>query len=456
MDRYSELLKRQRLEEAEGRAIQMQRYQEADSVYQNNTHETDNVYYNVIIDHSEIQYYADPSGAVGPLLNPPIIRTSFANYEATRDNAILDKASDYYLAITRFAIPLDTVPVMIMQVIPNTAHLGLGPVGPNGSYYADLTPYIIGINYLGVNYSNNLIYTANTVDNRPIQNEPLQIITPYYYVYSYNLLINMANIALARSWVSSGLATIFPNFIPPYFIYNTTNIVFIIPDCFHRITSPLTTIPEIYINAELITFFTPFQYIFNGNNQVDGKNFIFLLSNAPPNTIQSNITPFYPSGITPPPLPLTYVPPTGLPQSILTDYWQLSSEYSTYPSWDSLRKIVLVSNTMPVRSEGIPSTNPNNPGLSSGLPILADFIPNIEFAGDFGSIAHYTPGTYKLVDLLSDLPLTKIDIQVYWQDRNQNLYPLQLSVFQTASIKIGFFRKNLYKDFRADYGGIKY
>ena len=79
-------------------------------------------------------------------------------------------------------------------------------------------------------------------------------------------------------------------------------------------------------------------------------------------------------------------------------------------------------------------------------PILTDFVPNISAAaGESRSIAYYVPTSqYRLVDLISTNPLQKIDIRIFWEDRDGNLYPLEISIFQQASLKLGFFKKSLY------------
>ncbi len=401
----------------------------AEAVQQFNNHETDNVYFNVIMDHTNINWTQLPNGS------PSSQTPEDANYQVTRDIPLLDKASDYYVAVVRFAIPLDSVPVMVMEIVPNQNN-------PN------LTPYIIGITYNATNYPNQLIYSADNNLVPPVQNQENQVITPYYFIYAYNAFIDMINASLSQTWSSSGLAGIFPNSIPPYFIYDTVGLTLIVPDCFRRVVSPLTNIPTIYVNSALESFLSSFQYYSLGTNQPFGKDEEFILSPNRGDIVLSNVKPYYPAGITP--------PATTASPNIATDYWSITSEYNTFQLWDSLRKIVIISNTMPVRTEGIPSANPASPGLSSGLPILSDFVLDLQQAGDSRSIAHYNPQTYKLVDLVSDLPLTKIDIQLFWQDRNQNLYPIKLSSFQTASIKLGFFRKNIYKNFRENYGGLKY
>ena len=128
----------------------------------------------------------------------------------------------------------------------------------------------------------------------------------------------------------------------------------------------------------------------------------------------------------------------------LPTYLAMQQNYNTINYWTSLRKLVITSNHLPIRSESIP-TGDVTTGQSSARPILADFVPDLTLAGQSRSIAYYYPDAqYKLVDMMQDGPLQKIDLTVYWEDKDSNLYPLYISRYQQASIKLGFFKKATY------------
>jgi len=105
---------------------------------------------------------------------------------------------------------------------------------------------------------------------------------------------------------------------------------------------------------------------------------------------------------------------------------------------------LILSNNLPILSEVVPSTN--NTGVSAALPVITDFVPQLSMAGDTRSIAIYNPtAQYRLVDLSGQSPLSNIDIKIQWQDVLGNLYPILVSSGQQISLKIGFFKKSLYK-----------
>src|SRR5271154_701320 len=148
--------------------------------------ENDNIYVNV---------------AISPdLLNPNAVEIP-AEYRVTKTIPILGKCDDYYLSVIRFAIPLNDVPLLIMPIVPNQAN-------PN------LTPLVIGISTGGINYQQSIIYISynGSADVPPVQNQPTQIITPYYFIYEYQAFITMINTALALAFVASGLAGNCPYF----------------------------------------------------------------------------------------------------------------------------------------------------------------------------------------------------------------------------------------------------
>src|ERR1700759_2826868 len=142
--------------------------------------ENDNVYLNVVIQNTGIN---DTTGTTN---DADIV----AEYNVTKTLPILDKCSQYYCSIIRFDIPLQSVPLFIMPIIPASSFINPQP-NPN------LSPLIIGIDYLGVDYPVNVLYIAD--NNLPVPTQNLvgqQVITEYYYGYTYEQLITMIKTAL--------------------------------------------------------------------------------------------------------------------------------------------------------------------------------------------------------------------------------------------------------------------
>jgi hypothetical protein len=324
-----------------------------------------------------------------------------AEYNVTKTLPILDKPSNYFAAVVRFDVPLNSVPLFVIPIVPNQ-------VNPN------LTPFTFTINAS----STNVIYVPDNTYTAPIQNQQTQVITPYYYVYSFQNLINAFNTALAASYVAAGSPG---GAGAPFFIFNPVTQLLGLVVSVAFITAGATII----INQALTNYLEGFELIFN----VATNTFQFVLKNngnngfnLPGNTIA------------------VASPPTWL---------IMSQEYTSMEYWLSLRKIVLISNTIPITFEYIPAfdTAGNPSAVATSIPILTDFVPNIEDAAQSRSIAVYNPtAQYRLIDMIGDSPLQTIDLRIYWQDKLGNYYPIFIEPFQQASVKIGFFRRDLYEN----------
>jgi hypothetical protein len=305
-------------------------------------------------------------------------------------------------------MPLDLIPIAICPIIPNQAN-------PN------LTPIIFGITN-GGDFPTNVIYVPDNLITPPAQNIPgKQVITPYYYIYTYNQFIAAFNTAINASFVAAGS----PGGIAPFFIYNaeSTTIDLIVSATF--IASGAT----VYYNQVASNYIDTIRALFRGYNQPNGKDFVFNTTPLPGN---SNAY--------------------ALPGTVLTNpgtYYIFKGEYSMLPYWSPMEKIIITTTGIPIQTENVPSFNFNGSQNSDtvSFPVLSDYTPFNENVRDLRGIAYYVPNAeYKLVDLNGNGPLNKLDLKVYWADKNGNLYPFEVSSRQAIDIKIGFFKKELYKN----------
>jgi hypothetical protein len=124
----------------------------------------------------------------------------------------------------------------------------------------------------------------------------------------------------------------------------------------------------------------------------------------------------------------------------------IDQEFSSISYINSVKSIVFLSNTLGAQKEFIASKG--NGGTLSGLSIVQDFEFDFTKAGSVQEYIYFNSngvGNYRLVDIKSTTALNKIDISVYWQDAQNNLYPLILFPNTYVSIKIIFVRKSLYR-----------
>ncbi|HMG14873.1 MAG TPA: phage minor capsid protein, partial [Saprospiraceae bacterium] len=175
-------------------------------------------------------------------------------YNVTKTSAILDNASEYYVTVEKFDIPLQSLPLCIMPIIANQAD-------PN------LSPILIGIRNGGVDTLRNVVYVSQNSFSPPSQLGSLsQVITPYYFIYSYVHMVQMINTALAAAFVASGVAG-----TAPYFIYTASTGLFslIVPASFNVAIGP-----QIVFNFRLFQFFDCFDTI-DDFYSIPGGLFVF-------------------------------------------------------------------------------------------------------------------------------------------------------------------------------------
>lgn len=325
-----------------------------------------------------------------------------AHYNVTKTMPIVDKPNEYYITVVRMDIPLNGIPLLIIPIVPNQAN-------PN------LTPFVFTINAS----STTVIYVPDNNNTVPVQNQLTQVITPYYFVFSFQNIITAFNTALAASWVAAGSPGGAGN--APFFIFN-----------------PVTQLISLAVSQAFITAGATISFNNALTNYLEGFELFF---DTATNTFRFILANFGNNGWN---LPGQTIPVAVGPPVV---WFLFSQEYTCMEYWLSLRKIVLLSNTIPITTEFVPAFDAtgSQTGVATSLPILTDFIPNIEQAGDSRSIAVYNPSAqYRLIDLIGSNPLYNIDLKIQWQDKLGNYFDLFIEPFQEGSVKLAFLRKDLY------------
>jgi hypothetical protein len=349
-------------------------------------------------------------------------------YNVTKTSPVVDNASEYYITVVKFNIPLQSIPILIFPAVPNQGN-------PN------LSPIIIGIRN-GVDFLQNVIYIPQTSFPVPVQSGPKQVITPYYFVYSYTHMIEMINIALQAAFINAGLNNLGTGIsnIAPYFVYDAESGLFslIVNNSFNSPTGP-----QIVFNYRL------FQFLDNFDTIDDFPNGLFILKIY--GVVNESMAYDY-YGITPPATvapPFTPSAPPVFPVIPQPYFYKITQDSVNVSEWNPI-KILFLTTGLPITFEIIPATSSlNNDGVFSSLNIITEFTPQIEKPGDARSIAYYTAPGYggvRLTDMTTNTPLYKIDVKIFWQDTSNNIYPVVIPSFSQANIKLGFIRKTLYKN----------
>lgn len=353
------------------------------------TKDADHIYYDMVISHNDsVSVGGSPTDAV---------------YSETRGEAILDKPSDYYLAIDRFSIPGLEIPIFIFT--------------PDA--------YSVAMDFNGNESGQKFVQFIS--DSSYDSSHPF-----FYYIFSYQLFITMINKALATAFAAlpakpAGVTA------PPYLIYDESSSTFsmIAQQTYTPVSatldSPLNL--RVYFNTPLYNFFQNFYTFFHGYAQTDGKDFHILLTNTYNNNI---LIPFGAPG---------YDALATLPNAYVN-----KQEFSSLYLWNAFKDIVITSGALPTALELVPTLNSNGTvvqGRKDSRKILSDFFPLIDLGPEVRSSFQYNAsGKYRYIDLISDSPLFTMDLQFYWEDNFLNLYPILIPAHDIINIKIAFIKKN--------------
>lgn len=358
----------------------------------------DNVYVNARINYIE---------GTSSLISPAI-------YDVTKTSPIVNNPREYYVSVIGLSIPFNTMPIIICPIIPDQPN-------PN------LTTFNFIITVPANNYSvnQNCIYVPTRIDLPvPVQNKPYQVITPYYNIYSFTWLLNIFNTTLTNLWNTAVLANPLVNLGPqaPYFYINEDKLIVLV------VSDQFKNNARIGTNGATLTLLEGFNFSDTtySNAYVDNAFFTFYDNGNVCNSDGGQLR----------------VPGNG--------YWYYIQEYNAIDIWYSVRRVFVTTTAIPINQDVI-TVNDNNgkqTGLTAYYPILFDYTPQItnNIAGK--SVNYYEPQSqYRLIDINSDQPLYRIDLLIFWQDKLGNNYQIFLTPGQSINVKLGFFKKSLYKNY---------
>lgn len=301
-----------------------------------------------------------------------------AQYSTTRSNPIIPKSNDYYLAIAKFQIPNNNIPLFVFK---------------------DNTYYVTMVNG-AVESKVALVYTA------PPGNIPKTI-------YTIQEFLDTFNTAISTACANVGIPV--PD-EPKVVLNRTTQLQYIsFSDNANWLGGGVTPTWQMWMNWELFYFFETIQVYYAGQyDPVDGKAYRILVKN----NYDGN-----------------YVP--GLE-------YKMSQETPLLSLYISILNVIVATTTLPVSAELIAIRSGDT---SSTFNTISDFTPGqlANYSDNFTPYV-YNPQFYRLVDLLSNTGLNKLDFQIYYSDADGNVFPLYLLPSQKLTIKFIFVKKSLYNN----------
>lgn len=337
---------------------------------------------------------------------------------ADNNQPIVNNPDDYYASIIRFSIPSFEIPVIgpfLIQTPVNNINLSV---------------YSFTLNYSSVNSDTTFwIFTPDVLSPNvtpPQVGTPLQTFTSYYFLYNYITLMNIMNTALESALTnlkSKAGTTAITDAPVPFFYYDpNTNLINLYADKTYYDNS-LTNPISIYFNSPAQTFFNALPFKSIDENNIIGKDNIFIIQN------NENI-------------------------NIVTlntfDYIVMTQEYQSL-GYMALLKSIIIGTNMNVQSEIFFINNPQAFQNLNFVNVLTDYLPDINSNNDAGvsskNFIYNAPSLYRLFEFKQRTPLYNISANIYFTDNLNNLYPLYLKKGTIANIKIMFIKKKLITKF---------
>jgi len=335
------------------------------------------------------------------IYNPSNSQDIIANYQKTFDEVILPDPSQYEGSIIRFSLQGQDIPITNFR------------------------------NYLQTGSSVNTILTVRLVYNNVIYDAPV-VWSPFgpvgseetrYYVYDYDQICSLINNAFTTATTNANLGGAGIS-LAPRIQYDPTTNRFVLYAEKSRFANNVIGGVQIWFNQVLYDLFQSLPF-----TTYDLNGFIRLsvdrVLNPRENTATANDN-------------------TKLIGAVNT--WAMIQNYPTLQQLNTARSIVITSD-LPCVNEYINSIGEvNSSNVSSiQLPIVSDFILASELGYDVFTQLNYLPtAEYRIFDLVSSSPLTKISLNFFWSDQQGVLHPLIISPKRTISCKVMFRKKGYH------------
>jgi len=339
-------------------------------------------------------------------------------FEQQKDNPIIDNPSHYYLSLVRWKVPGGNFPVLIMPIVD-------GQADPN------LSVYTVTLETSTDTFQKNLYYYDRSFDTAPggdpLNANPNQKVSSYYFIYEYQHLLDMVNQALYAAWDNVTGKPVGSE--PPFMIFNPVTKIFSLVAQLSQYGVEINALPltnpanppsydadiKIFFNVALQELFTGFAIKYFDNATL-GRDAQVLVANY-----QNNYWP---------------VP------SVVSDYVEVSQQFSSAAQWSPVKQILFSTNSIPIQSEFTATSG------SSYKKILTDFEPlaDTPFSDARTTLQYYPQGPYRLLDLTGTNPLYKIDLYVTWLDIDGNEYYATVPPDDVFTAKLLFVKRDLYKN----------
>jgi hypothetical protein len=351
-----------------------------------------------------------------------------------RAGTIVANPSDYYVSVTRLIVCTQRIP--LWQPVLNTTSPNNDGYNTIYSVYLTYGSYNSGQVYLRIINDDNTV----TPPQLPVTSQPLN---GWGDVFSYNIITQMINIALASAYATlvsnvGAFAILDPN--PPYVTWNPVTELFVM-NCFPMSqydTSSSGDKVSIYFNNEYRPYLLGWtiEILTNQTNTTNGQDVLLVLTN-----LGNNYTP-------------QSDPPLDTPLDADTVMLQMSQNISAPWCFVALSKIQIVSSlpiAFPTLSD-LPLALVGSAFNNQTAPILIDYLVNYSQGG---ANAFQQPISYSATsDIFSSplklggtSPITQFTIGIQWQNLQGQTFNLQTIGLRNSSLKLTFVHKSIIENF---------
>ncbi len=345
--------------------------------------------------------------------NPTGVINRIVNCDISYDRNILQCSSDNFCAVDSFSLPLQGLPLFIFPIQANQANPALSTLAVGVCENLSQVQIAAGTSAAVTSTLTSLLWIPQHMGLvAPTQSNATQVISPYYYCFSYEHFVNLVNTAVTTAWTAQST----PGGAGkcPVFSYNSTTHTFgwSLDTAFTDDVSSATGYSVCWNEA--------FDNLVNNFNTIDNSasysGGFYILENV--NSRLSNVS-----------------------STTIT----LTQDYPTTDSFNSAQRIVILTSSIPTVPEFFAAPYAQNTtGLSNEERILVDV--NLDFDNNVGaqrSVLVYQPSIKQWADMESSLPLRRITMRIMWADSLNNFYDIPLTASDTVTVKLGFRSKLL-------------
>lgn len=313
-----------------------------------------------------------------------------AKFEEQRDTAILANMENFVVSVVRFQVPTSEVPIFIFKKDAYILRL----------FDTVTSTYVNNPSNVPPSPDFVVEYNSALVGKRNVSNA----------IYQYWQFIEMVNTSL-NSAISS---------ITPAVAFSPSDIRFELDSGTNKLRlvwldDPLVVVflqrYEIHLNYELGYFFNAL------NTRTSPNNYIILDITA--NTYSLGAPNIY---------------------SLTDSYYYNEAQYSNLYTWHQLRKLIFVTGSMPIQSEMLGS-NQIAGGTPASISMITDFEVPPEDNGSLNHSVYFADEKSRRISIHGTGVLKKLDIQIFYQTRDLNLFPLLLAPNAGFEVKLKFERR---------------